>query len=54
MEGCPAKSELTTYTVLSGLLGLFLFLVLQSVRTLVALGSLTLSLTLNPSPIVAL
>ena len=36
MEGCPAKSELTTYTILSGCLGLFLFLVLQSVRALVA------------------
>ena len=36
MEGCPPKSELTTYTILSGCLGLFLFLVLQSVRALVA------------------
>ena len=36
MEGCPAKSELTTYTILSGCLGLFLFLVLQSVLALVA------------------
>ena len=32
LEGCPAKNELTTYTILSGCLGLFLFLVLQAVR----------------------
>merc|ERR1711935_907177 len=35
MEDCPAKSELTTYAILSGCLGLFLFLALQSVRALV-------------------
>ena len=36
LEDCPAKSELTTYTILSGCLGLFLFLVLQAVRYCVA------------------
>ena len=32
LEDCPAKNELTTYTILSGCMGLFLFLVLQAVR----------------------
>jgi hypothetical protein len=36
LEDCPAKNELTTYTVLSGCLGLFLFLVLQAVRCCMA------------------
>lgn len=36
MEGCPADHVLTTYTILSGCLGLFLFLVFQSVRALVS------------------
>jgi hypothetical protein len=36
LEDCPAKNELTTYTILSGCLGLFLFLVLQAVRCCMA------------------
>ena len=36
LEDCPADSELTTYTILSGCLGLFLFLVLQAVRCCMA------------------
>mmetsp|Transcript_7918 Transcript_7918/g.15862 ORF Transcript_7918/g.15862 Transcript_7918/m.15862 type:complete len:492 (+) Transcript_7918:63-1538(+) len=36
LEGCPAKDELAGYAILSGILGLFLFLVLQLVRTLIS------------------
>ena len=35
-DDCPAKNELTTYTILSGCLGLFLSLVLQAVRCCMA------------------
>lgn len=36
MDGCPSDDELTTYTILSGCIGLFLFLAFQSVRRFVA------------------
>ena len=36
LEDCPVKNQLTTYTILSGCLGLFLFLVLQAVRCCMA------------------